>query len=624
MVSGSMDASNERPLSKLHNYCIIEELCKNHHSGRERIGIHTHEPASLIQLYKWCLSYIKPYRRNFLLYLVLGLFSSSVAIFVAKAVQIFIDTILPNKALTEFFLMIGCIIILYLLSYAANARKNIVAQLFQQQASRDIQLHAFRKMRQLGFSYYEQHPVGETMSYFQADIPAVQQVYQTHLPRITESIVSLLISLLFLTTINYQLALIFIPCSIFYFISGPYFEKKGITYIHEFNTKMKEADSKQYVSLSSLLELRVYHAESWDLKRLSSLTKQAGKAMFMHLIYINLYAIMRRIAVYAGAVLLFYYGYHLVQNNGISVGEVVAFILMYFQVMFGITHLVTNLSRQNMQLRSSEKLFRFLQLKPQMTESEQPVQVGNISGDLHFKHVSFLYHYDRPVLQDFTLHVKAGERICLAGSSGSGKSTLTKLIGRFYDPAGGQIELDGIPIHQFTFEQLRNTVGYVFQETYLFGATIRENIRFGKPDATDEEIEAAAQAAYAHHFIMELPEGYDTMIGERGNKLSGGQRQRIAIARMFLKDPKIVVLDEATSALDHASEREVNDALIRLLEGRTTICVAHRESTIRQYDHIALMDKGRIVERGNFETLMNQKGLFFELMQGKEGLTVHA
>lgn len=572
-------------------------------------------PLPFIQLYKWCLSYLKPYRRTFILFIALGLFNSLVTVLIPKVIQVFVDTVLPNKDIRLFLILLGCILVMYGISYFTNAKKNVVAQEFQQKAARDIQLGAFRKMRELGFSYFEEHAVGETMSYFHTDIPAIQEVYRNFLPRIAESVFMLIISLLFLTSINYQLTLIFIPCTIFYLVSGPFFEKRGIRYIQKYNQFIKEVDRKQHTSLSAMLELRVFHAENWDLKKLARIAEQAGRAMFMHFIYINLYAIMRRIAVYSGAVLLFFYAYHLIHVKALSVGEFVAFVMLYFNLMFGITHLVTNLSNQNMKLRQAEKLYYFMKVSPDVKESPNPKYLSQVYGDVHLKHVGFSYE-NVNVLQDITLHIKPGERICIVGTSGSGKSTITKLLGRFYDPDQGHIELDGVPIQGLTFEQLRSSIGYVFQETYLFGATVRENIRFGNPDASDDMIVEAAKAAYAHEFIMELPEGYGSLVGERGNKLSGGQKQRIAIARMFLKNPQIVVLDEATSALDNVSEREVNEAINRLLVGRTTICVAHRQSTIEQYNQIFVLNQGVIVEAGTIDALMRRRGKFFELMQG--------
>jgi ATP-binding cassette subfamily B protein/subfamily B ATP-binding cassette protein MsbA len=204
------------------------------------------------------------------------------------------------------------------------------------------------------------------------------------------------------------------------------------------------------------------------------------------------------------------------------------------------------------------------------------------------------------------------------GFSGSGKTTLMKLIGRFYDPAEGEIRLDGIPIRNLKLEDLRNAIGYVFQETYLFGSSVKDNIRFGKPDATDEEVIEAAKAAFAHDFIMALPDGYDTIVGERGIKLSGGQRQRISIARMIIKQPAIVLLDEATSALDNVSEREVQRALDNVLAGRTVIAIAHRLSTVKHFDRIVFVKDGRVAEIGSYEELIARRGLLYELEQGEE------
>lgn len=582
-----------------------------------------HRSPPFFRLYLWCLTYLNPYRNAVILFIGLGLFSSLISVLVPKVIQVFVDTILPNKDIQLFFLLLGCIIVMYVITYFANAKKNIVAQEFQLKATRDIQWGAFRKMRELGFSYFEKHAVGETLSYFQTDIPAIQEVYRNYLPQIVESVFRLLLTLVFLTAINFQLSLIFIPCTIFYLMSGPYFEKRGIRSIQKFNQLIKEVDRKQHTSLSSMLELRVFHAESWDLKNLTRLAEKAGRTQFRHLIYVNLYAVMRRIAVYSGAVMLFFYAYHLIRIEELTVGEFIAFLMIYFNLMFGITHLITNLSNQNMKLRQSEKLYEFMKIQPDIKESPYPKRLNEVCGELHLKHVGFSYA-NGDVLQDVTLHAKPGERICIVGASGSGKSTMTKLLGRFYDPDQGHIELDGVPLQELTLEQLRTSIGYVFQETYLFGTTVRENIRFGNPDATDDRIVDAAKAAYAHDFIMEFPAGYDSLVGERANKLSGGQKQRIAIARMFLKNPQIVVLDEATSALDNVSEREVNEAINSLLKGRTTLCVAHRRSTIQQYQRIFVLDQGKIVEEGTYETLMERKGKFFELMQGKENGALYA
>jgi ATP-binding cassette subfamily B protein len=258
-----------------------------------------------------------------------------------------------------------------------------------------------------------------------------------------------------------------------------------------------------------------------------------------------------------------------------------------------------------------------MKMKPQVIEDPQPISHTKIAGKLQFNHVFFEYQPGQPVLQNFSLTVAAGQRIALVGTSGNGKSTVLKLIGRFYDPQQGQILLDDIPIEKLSFATLRQSIGFVFQEMYMFGSSVRDNILFGKPDATEDEVIEAAKAAYAHSFITDLPNGYDTMIGERGVKLSGGQKQRIAIARMMINNPTIIVLDEATSALDNTSETEVQKAFDTLLFGRTLIAVAHRLSTVKDYDQIAVIEDGQVVEIGTYEELLSAGNYFAQLVSGE-------
>jgi ATP-binding cassette subfamily B protein/subfamily B ATP-binding cassette protein MsbA len=303
----------------------------------------------------------------------------------------------------------------------------------------------------------------------------------------------------------------------------------------------------------------------------------------------------------------------------LTTGEFVTFLLYFFSSMHHLTSIVSTLIELNVVKKQAYPLMELMREIPAVKEKENPVALAGTRGEMEFRNVSFGYTPDKLILKDFNLRVSPGERVAVTGMSGSGKSTLLRLFLRFYDPIEGEILLDGIPIRDLALDSLRSRIGIVFQETYLFGASVRENIRFGNPDATDEMVYEAAKAANAHAFIEELPQGYDTLVGERGVRLSGGQQQRIALARLFLKNPAIVLLDEATSAMDNQTEAEIRKALDAFLEGRTTLTIAHRLSTVKDYDRIIHMERGEIVESGRFDQLLGRKGRFHQLVYGGAG-----
>ncbi|MNC26173.1 putative multidrug export ATP-binding/permease protein [compost metagenome] len=279
--------------------------------------------------------------------------------------------------------------------------------------------------------------------------------------------------------------------------------------------------------------------------------------------------------------------------------------------------MITLMNEQRVLLYQAETLYEFSRKEPEITEPLSPIHLPLVKGEIRFENVSFHYPGRSNVFESLNLKFRPGEKTAIVGTSGNGKTTMLKLINRFYDPREGEILLDGVPLKDISLELLRELIGYVSQETYLFGYSIAENIRFGKPDATDEEIVLAAKSAYAHDFITRLPDGYETLVGERGGNLSGGQKQRISLARMFIKNPAIILLDEATSSLDNISEMEVKMALSQLRKGRTTVVVAHRLSTIMDADTICVLDKGKVVETGTYQELLDKRGVFHKLVNGE-------
>ncbi|MDP5273725.1 ABC transporter ATP-binding protein [Chengkuizengella axinellae] len=575
------------------------------------------DKVPLRSVYFWVLSYVRPYIGLLSLLVISGLIVTSIQVSIPKGVQYFIDDIYPNHDISMFWWLIAGFTSLLLVMFGFMALQNLLQRSFQEKAARDLQFDIFKHLRTMGFAYFEQRPIGESLAFMNTEVASLQEFFKwLFLGLIRNSIVSL-ISVAVMLSISVQLTLIMIPCLLLYYLVGPYFEKKAALLAKQLANDRVALNQKSYESISALSELRAHNAEVWDRQRFMGILQTYMDTRVKTLWFAYWRGTIRRLSYYIGGVAIIIYGIYLVQNSLLSIGGMAAFLMYYFQVMQTITVVITIITEQKLLMGQAEKIYRFIKTEPEVKEASDPIQLQNPKGEISFHNVGFRYVAGPKVLENFNLHIESGKRIALVGTSGNGKSTILKLMVRFYDPQQGDICLDGIPLNKLSFADLRETIGYVFQETYLFGASVRDNILFGRPDASEEEVIAAAKAAYAHDFIMELDNGYDTLLGERGIKLSGGQKQRISIARLFLKNPTIVLLDEATSALDNASEKEVQAALDKLLYGRTTITVAHRLSTVQDYDEIAVISDGRIIEVGTHNELVNKRKNYYDLVAGE-------
>lgn len=574
----------------------------------------------LFTVYLWTLSFLKPYLVTLVLLVLSMAAISAVELAVPKFIQYFIDTIVPEGRVQPFYWMLAGITSLIILLIVAQTKQNQLQRNLQERAARDLQLSIFRQLRKLGFAYSERHPVGETLSFLNTEVTAVQDMYRQVFPYMLNGIIFSVVSVGLMLSTSVHLTMIVLPSFLLYYILGPYLEKKASLSGKLMATHRIAENRKVYESVSAQTEMRAYGAEQWDSGRYTEAVARHNTSMIRTYWFAYWRGTNRRLSYYAGGICIFAYGYYLVGQNSLTVGAFISFLLYYFNAMHRLTIVVTNITEQRLLMFQAERLYDFVHLQPSVALADVPVELEQVYGKVEFRDVYFNYTPGQQVLEKFTLSVPAGSRVALVGSSGSGKSTALKMVGRFYDPSQGEIRLDSVPIHELSFDTLRNAIGYVFQETYLFGTTVMENIRFGNPDASDEAVIAAATAACAHAFIMELPDGYDTAVGERGIKLSGGQKQRIAIARMFVKQPSVILLDEATSALDNVSESGVQEALERLMKGRTIIAVAHRLSTIQDFDMIVVMDQGRVAESGTYSQLMEARGLFYRLSEGKDSI----
>jgi ATP-binding cassette subfamily B protein len=369
-------------------------------------------------------------------------------------------------------------------------------------------------------------------------------------------------------------------------------------------------------TLGGLRTVRSFSAEAAEVKRYRGALNDALVLAYKRIRLSGTFFGVAFFAAFSAGVLVFWFGARMVAAEEMTAGELVSFLFYTMQMAFGLSALAELWTDVQRAAGAAERVFELLHREPAIPPTGGDT-LEHVRGDVRFEHVTFAYpsRPDVTVLKDFSLELKPGEVVAIVGPSGAGKSTIASLLYRLYDPLAGRLTLDGRPYTELDAEWLRRQVGVVAQEPLLFSTSIADNIRYGRPDATDAEVEEAARLANAHGFISAFPDGYQTLVGERGIQLSGGQKQRVAIARAVLKDPRILILDEATSALDAESEHLVREALDRLMKGRTTLVIAHRLSTVKGATRVVVLDQGTVVQSGTHAELVGEDGLYRRLVE---------
>lgn len=471
----------------------------------------------------------------------------------------------------------------------------------------------YQNLQNLSISYFERNSSGQSgqlISRVTNDIDGIRFLFTDAIVDVVLEPMVVVLGLIWGFIMNWKLTLMFFL--VFPFLAFPVnkLSRKLRSVNRDMMDKVADITSVMEETLGGIKVVKAFGMEKYEVDRFKRETRQSYQASLKGLRLGTFFSPIINFLVTLALAIFLTYGGSLILQNKLSPGEFFTFIFLMSFMASPIRRISSLFSKIPRAMAAGERIFELIDQRSEVTEVEHPVSLPEISGKVEFDQVSFGYQADKIVLRDINLTVEPGEVVALVGPSGAGKTTMINLVARFYDPSSGAIRIDGVNLRELKLDVLRKQMGIVPQETILFRGTVADNIGYGRLGATQEEIEVAARAANAHEFIEKMPDGYQTRVGARGATLSGGQRQRIAIARALLRDPKILILDEATSALDTQSEVLVQDALKRLMKGRTSFVIAHRLSTIRSAHRIVVMDAGKIVEMGTHEELLVKDGLY--------------
>jgi len=568
-----------------------------------------------MKIYLRLISYIRPYLPRLALAILCIIVAASGNLYIPWIIKNVIDDVLTAKNMEMLNMISVSIVVVFLIRGVFFYGQTYLMSFIGQRVIIDIREAVYRHLQKLSLSYYDKRQTGTIMSYVTNDVAALQNaLIESVVELVTEGMV-LAGSLGAMFYIHWKLSLLTLTTLPLVALAINFFGKKLRKAGKTLQERTADITSVLQETISSVRVIKSFAREDYEIDR------------FNRENYFNFRAQMKAAQIMAtltptieflaaiGVTIIIWYGGREVISGSLTSGSLIAFLIYVVNISNPIKRLSRVYGNIQRALAAADRVFSVLDTPSEIEDLSGAVELPPVQGQVAFENVTFEYKPGEPALQEVSMTAEPGQMVAIVGPSGAGKTTFANLLPRFYDPVAGRITLDGIDIKSVTLRSLREQIGIVPQETILFNGTIYNNILYGDLTATEEQVLAAAKAANAHNFIVAMPEGYKTQIGERGCKLSGGQRQRISIARAILKNPRVLILDEATSALDTESEKLVQDALDKLMVGRTSFVIAHRLSTIQRADRILVMDKGRIVETGTHEELIRSGGLYEKLYQ---------
>ncbi|WP_405731753.1 lipid A export permease/ATP-binding protein MsbA [Anaerovibrio slackiae] len=559
------------------------------------------------------LAYIKPYKKRLAAAVVCIIMAAGANLYLPWIIKDMIDDVLMSKDMLMLNLIAAGILVVMFTRGVFYYGQSYLVSYVGQRVIIDVRSMLFRKFQKMPLSYYDRQQTGTVMSYITNDVSAMQSAIVDNLIELVTESSILIGSLAMMIYLDWKLSLLTLMTIPLVGFAMKIFGRKlkrSSTVIQE---RAAEITSLLQESISAIRVVKSFVRETYEIKRFEEQNWRNFQAAMKNVKLSSLLTpTVEFLAAIAVTFIVWFGGYEVV-NEVITAGELVAFLTYAVNLANPVKRLSRVYAAIQKAMAAADRVFEVMDLDEKITDVPGAKPLPPIKGQVEFKDITFSYKEGQPALQHISLKAEPGQMIALVGPSGSGKSTIANLIPRFYDVDSGTISIDGHDIRQVTADSLREQIGLVPQETMLFSTTVMENIRYGRLDATDEEVVEAARAANAEEFIKDLPEGYDTKLGERGLNLSGGQRQRLAIARAILKNPRVLILDEATSALDTESEKIVQDALDKLMVGRTSFVIAHRLSTIFNADQIFVVENGHLREHGTHEELLAAGGLYSNL-----------
>ena len=566
------------------------------------------------------LKYYRPHKKIFFLDMSASFLVSMIGILYPIITRTMLNELIPDRKYQMIVFSGLTLLVLYgvrmLLRYFIQYQGHMMGVKMQAQMRRDM----FHHLERLPYSFYDTHETGKIMSRMTNDLMDISELAHHGPENLIICSVSILISFLYLATIDWKLTLIIFACiPLLIFVSVLLRGKMREAFMRS-RLSIAQINASLENSISGIRVTKAFTNAEKEAEKFEEGNRQfvqarrdAYKAMGQFQSSTSFITdVFNVVVLIAGGIFLY--------RGQINFGDYSAFIVSINLFLTPVTTLINFMEQYQNGVTGFQRFLEVMDALPE-EESSDAKDAGRLRGHIEFRDVCYGYEGEKDVLRDFSLDVGEGKTFALVGPSGSGKTTICHLIPHFYEISSGQILIDGTDIYEFSRESLRKNIGIVQQDIYLFNASVRDNILYGKLDATEEEVETAAKRANIHDYIMTLPEGYDTQIGERGVRLSGGQKQRLSIARVFLKNPPILILDEATSALDNTTEIMIQQSLDELCRGRTTIVVAHRLSTIKNADEIAVISQGKIAEQGSHNELMQLNGEYAKLyrLQFREG-----